>query len=46
MAFFDKQTRKFAYGVKFVEISPEMREELTRFIHLWQLHYIRTRNED
>jgi hypothetical protein len=46
MAFFDKHTRKFAYGVKFVDISQEMREELSRFIHLWQLHYLRTRNED
>jgi hypothetical protein len=46
MAFFDKHTRKFAYGVKFVDIPQEMREELSRFIHLWQLHYLRTRNED
>jgi len=46
MAFYDKQTRKFAYGIKFVDISQEMREELSRFIHLWQLHYLRTRNED
>ena len=46
MAFFDKHTRKFAYGVQFVDIPQEMREELSRFIHLWQLHYLRTRNED
>jgi c-di-GMP-binding flagellar brake protein YcgR len=46
MAFFDKETRKFAYGIKFIDITQDMQEELSRFIHLWQLHYLRTRNVD
>lgn len=46
MAFFDAETKKFAYGVKFIDITQDMREELSRFIHLWQLHYLRTRNAD
>jgi len=46
MAFFDRETKKFAYGIKFADISQDMREELSRFIHLWQLHYLRTRNVD
>ncbi len=45
-AFYDVATRKFAYGVKFTDTTEEMQEELSRFIHLWQLHYLRTRKLD
>ncbi len=46
MAFFDRDMKRFAYGVKFADIPQEMQEELSRFIHLWQIHYLRTRNID
>jgi c-di-GMP-binding flagellar brake protein YcgR len=46
MVFFDRDTKKFSYGVKFANPPQEMQEELSRFIHLWQLHYLRTRNLD
>jgi len=36
-------SRVLAHGVKFVDVEPQMQEELQRFIHLWQLHYLRTR---
>lgn len=46
MPFLDPAEKKFAYGTKFVEAEPEMQEELQRFIHLWQIHYLRTRRVD
>jgi c-di-GMP-binding flagellar brake protein YcgR len=46
MPFFDRDERKFAYGMKFVAAESEMQEELQRFIHLWQIHYLRTRRPD
>lgn len=45
-AFYDVGTRKFAYGVKFIDTTEEMQEELSRFIHLWQIHYLRSRKLD
>jgi c-di-GMP-binding flagellar brake protein YcgR len=46
MPFFDRVEKKFAYGTKFVQTGEEMQEELQRFIHLWQIHYLRTRRGD
>ncbi|MBV8491762.1 MAG: PilZ domain-containing protein [Candidatus Eremiobacteraeota bacterium] len=46
MPFFDTAEKKFAYGTKFVEAEHDMQEELQRFIHLWQIHYLRTRRTD
>jgi hypothetical protein len=43
MPFFDRMEKKFAYGAKFSGTQEEMQEELQRFIHLWQIHYLRTR---
>jgi len=44
--FFDRMEKVFAYGTKFGATVAEMREELQRFIHLWQIHYLRTRRPD
>ena len=44
--FFNTQRRKFAHGVAFIDIDSRTQEELQRFIHLWQLHYLRTRRGD
>ena len=41
--FFVPSEKALALGTKFVEVAPEMQEELQRFIHLWQLHYLRSR---
>jgi hypothetical protein len=41
--FFDVLDRTFAYGMAFVDIEEKTREELQRYVHLWQIHYIRTR---
>ena len=41
--FIDRRRGTFAYGLQFVEIDSKVHEELERFIHLWQLHYIRNR---
>jgi hypothetical protein len=43
--FYVPATKQLAHGVKFTDIEPETREELQRFIHLWQLHQIRLRAE-
>jgi hypothetical protein len=43
--FYLPATKSFAHGLKFVHIHEETQEELQRFIHLWQLHQIRLRNE-
>jgi hypothetical protein len=43
--FYLPATKTLAHGIKFVEIKSETQEELQRFIHLWQLHQIRLRNE-
>lgn len=44
--FFDLRRRRFAYGISFVDVETSVTEELQRFIHLWQLNQIRTRNQD
>jgi len=41
--FIDRRRGTFAYGLQFVEVDAKVHEELERFIHLWQLHYIRNR---
>lgn len=46
MPFFDRMEKKFAYGAKFGASDTEMQEELERFIHLWQIHYLRSRRPD
>jgi len=46
MAFFNRTEKKFAYGTKFGATESEMQEELQRFIHLWQIHYLRSRRPD
>jgi hypothetical protein len=43
--FYNPITKLLAHGMKFVDLEGEMQEELTRFIHLWQLHQIRMRAE-
>jgi PilZ domain len=43
--FYIPSTHALAHGVKFVDIEQETKEELTRFVHLWQLHQIRLRAE-
>jgi c-di-GMP-binding flagellar brake protein YcgR len=45
-SFFNMEHRKFAYGMSFVEIDMQTQEELQRFIHLWQINYLRTRRGD
>ena len=46
MPFYDPGEKKFAYGMKFVSTPEEVQEELQRFIHLWQIHYLRSRRID
>ena len=41
--FYILSERSLAHGLQFVEIENSMQEELQRFIHLWQLHYLRSR---
>ena len=43
--FYLPAIKAFAHGLKFTDIEADTREELQRFIHLWQLHQIRLRNE-
>ena len=44
--FFELGPRKFAYGMAFVDIDMKTQDEVQRFIHLWQLNYLRTRRGD
>lgn len=46
MTYFVPEQRKFAHGLSFVDIDGRTQEELQRFIHLWQLNYLRTRRGD
>ena len=46
MPFFDRIGKQFAYGTKFGAAETETQEELQRFIHLWQIHYLRMRRAD
>jgi c-di-GMP-binding flagellar brake protein YcgR len=44
--FFNLSENKFAHGIAFVDIDTKTEEELQRFIHLWQINYLRTRRGD
>lgn len=44
--FFTLDRKKFAHGLSFVNLDNKTEEELQRFIHLWQINYIRTRRGD
>lgn len=44
--FFSMDNSKFAHGMAFMDIDTRTEEELQRFIHLWQLNYLRTRRGD
>jgi len=44
--FFLREHKKFAHGLSFDGIDNKTQDELQRFIHLWQLNYIRTRRGD
>lgn len=41
--FFDREAKAFAYGVHFIDLEPKVEEELQRFMHLWQINYLRER---
>jgi c-di-GMP-binding flagellar brake protein YcgR len=41
--FFDREARTLAHGVMFVDLEETTKEELQRFVHLWQLNRIRER---
>jgi c-di-GMP-binding flagellar brake protein YcgR len=43
VAFLDVRARMFAHGVQFIDLDERMREEIQRFIHLWQIRQIRER---
>lgn len=43
MPFFDREARAFAYGVHFLDLDAKVEEELQRFMHLWQINYLRVR---
>jgi c-di-GMP-binding flagellar brake protein YcgR len=43
MPFFDRDARAFAYGVHFLDLDAKVEEELQRFMHLWQINYLRER---
>ena len=43
IAFLNVKRRKFAHGVQFMEIDDRSREEIQRFIHIWQIRQLRER---
>jgi c-di-GMP-binding flagellar brake protein YcgR len=43
IAFFNVRRRKFAHGVQFLDIDERSREEIQRFIHVWQIRLLRER---
>jgi hypothetical protein len=45
-SFFNMDGHKFAHGMAFLGLDNRTQEEIQRFIHLWQLNYIRTRRGD
>ena len=46
VTFFSVEQKKFAHGMSFVDIDERTQEELQRFIHLWQLNFIRNRRSE
>ncbi|MDQ2872155.1 MAG: hypothetical protein M3R35_03385, partial [Candidatus Eremiobacteraeota bacterium] len=45
MTFFEPMTRKLAHGTEFLELDPKIEKELQRYLHLWQINYLRTRKD-
>jgi c-di-GMP-binding flagellar brake protein YcgR len=45
ITFFDRDAKLFAHGMSFFDIDDRTQEELQRFMHLWQINYLRQRNE-
>lgn len=43
---FDADRRRLEHGVAFLDLDTRTEEELQRFMHLWQIHYLRTRRGD
>jgi c-di-GMP-binding flagellar brake protein YcgR len=43
IAFLNVKRRKFAHGVQFVDIDERSKEEVQRFIHVWQIRLLRER---
>lgn len=43
IAFLNVRRRKFMHGVQFLELDDKTREEIQRFIHVWQIHQLRQR---
>lgn len=43
MPFFDRDVHAFAYGIHFLGLDSKIEEELQRFMHLWQINYLRVR---
>lgn len=43
IAFLNTKRRKFAHGVQFLEIDDRTKEEIQRFIHIWQIKQLRER---
>ena len=45
-SFLNVPAKRFAHGLAFVDIDERTQEELQRFIHLWQINFLRTRRGD
>lgn len=43
---FNADQRRLEHGVAFLDLDTRTEEELQRFMHLWQIHYLRTRRGD
>ena len=43
IAFFNSRRRRFAHGVQFLDTDERTREEIQRFIHVWQIRLLRER---
>ena len=43
ITFLNVRRRKFAHGVQFLDLSEPTREEIQRFIHVWQIKQLRER---
>ncbi|HEY5349038.1 MAG TPA: PilZ domain-containing protein [Candidatus Lustribacter sp.] len=45
IAFYNLNTKRFAHGVRFLNLSKRTEDEIQRFIHLYQLKQLRERAE-
>ena len=45
IAFYNLETRRFAHGVRFLNLARKTEDEIQRFIHLYQLKQLRERAE-